>query len=33
MGHDLPPEPVAKMLQAMIPHFKSADKSAKSKAA
>ena len=33
MGHDLPAEPVAKMLQSMIPHFKSADKSAKSKVA
>jgi pimeloyl-ACP methyl ester carboxylesterase len=25
MGHDLPPEPVAQTLQALIPHLKSAD--------
>jgi pimeloyl-ACP methyl ester carboxylesterase len=25
MGHDLPPEPVAQMLEALIPHLKSAD--------
>jgi len=27
MGHDLPPEPVAQMLQALIPHLKSVDQS------
>lgn len=26
MGHDLPPEPVAKMLEALIPHLQTADK-------
>jgi pimeloyl-ACP methyl ester carboxylesterase len=31
MGHDLPAEPVAKMLQHMISHFKNAEKPAKSK--
>lgn len=31
MGHDLPPEPVAKMLQHMIAHFKNTEKPAKGK--
>ena len=31
MGHDLPPEPVAKMLQHMLEHFKNAEKPAKRK--
>ncbi len=26
MGHDLPPEPVAKMLESLIPHLQTADK-------
>lgn len=26
MGHDLPPEPVTKMLEALIPHLQTADK-------
>lgn len=26
MGHDLPPEPVSKMLEALIPHLQTADK-------
>ncbi len=26
MGHDLPPEPVAQMLEALIPHLQTADK-------
>ncbi|OGB30658.1 MAG: alpha/beta hydrolase [Burkholderiales bacterium RIFCSPLOWO2_12_FULL_61_40] len=26
MGHDLPPEPVSKMLESLIPHLQSADK-------
>jgi pimeloyl-ACP methyl ester carboxylesterase len=27
MGHDLPPEPVTQMLEALIPHLQSADQS------
>lgn len=33
MGHDLPPEPVRQMLAALIPHLKTADKTADQRAA